>query len=162
MREVIEIKEIQSILLPILEYIDKVCKDNNLRYSLAFGTLIGAIRHKGFIPWDDDIDIVMPRTDFDKLIEILEKEQNKKYKILSPYDTNSFFAGQMLKVYDAETKLCEFPNKYNLEYGAYIDVFPIDGIDNSIVKARKYHKKYDKYRKILHILSAYRFRKKMI
>ena len=74
MQELKTVEELQKIELEILKYIDKVCKENSLTYFLAYGTLIGAIRHKGFIPWDDDVDIQMPRDDYNKLCEILKKE----------------------------------------------------------------------------------------
>lgn len=160
MKKISDVKEIQSYILPVMKYIDEVCEKHNLRYSLARGSMLGAIRHKGFIPWDDDMDIIMPRPDFDKLIEIFNKNKNERFKILSPYDYDSFYVGQMMKIYDSSTKLHEFSDKYNLVYGAYVDVFPIDGIPTDINKAKKHHKKYNKYRKILHVLSAYRFRKK--
>lgn len=161
MREVTDVRESQLAIMPVLRYIDGICREYNLRYSLAFGTLIGAVRHKGFIPWDDDIDILMPRPDMDTLIEILKEKNSERFKILNPYDGSSFFAGQMLKVYDGEkTELHEFPHKYDLVYGAYIDVFPIDGIPADERKAKKHHRGYEKYRKILHVLANYPFRKK--
>lgn len=67
------IRDTQNLMLPVLVFIDKICREHNLRYSLAYGTLIGAIRHKGFIPWDDDIDILMPRPDYEKLQNIIKK-----------------------------------------------------------------------------------------
>ena len=65
----LNLREIQSETLKIVKFIDKICLDLNLNYALFYGTLIGAVRHKGFIPWDDDLDIVMPRNDYDKLKE---------------------------------------------------------------------------------------------
>ena len=60
--------------MSVLDEIDRICKENNLKYSLAYGTLLGAVRHKGYIPWDDDIDICMLREDYEKLIAILKDE----------------------------------------------------------------------------------------
>ncbi len=64
------IENVWIIEQEILDVIDKICQSNDLRYSLFAGTLLGAVRHRGFIPWDDDVDIVMPREDYEKLIEI--------------------------------------------------------------------------------------------
>ena len=73
----ITIEESKKIQLMILDSIDLFCKSNNLRYSLAYGTLIGAVRHHGFIPWDDDIDIMMPRPDYDKFLKLFKQENLK-------------------------------------------------------------------------------------
>ena len=67
-------REIQLYLLDILKAVDAFCAKEGIRYSMAYGTLLGAVRHKGFIPWDDDIDVVMPRKDYDKLYEISKEE----------------------------------------------------------------------------------------
>ena len=69
--------EIKSIEINILSYVASLCEKHNLRYFLAYGTLIGAIRHKGFIPWDDDIDIAMPRDDYNRLLDIMRCEKGK-------------------------------------------------------------------------------------
>ena len=73
------LKKLQETELEILKYFDKVCKDNNLEYYLAYGSLLGAVRHKGFIPWDDDIDIHMKGKDYLKLTKILKDNNNDKY-----------------------------------------------------------------------------------
>ena len=83
MKPIKDLKEIQKIELNILIFIDKVCKENNIHYTLWSGTAIGAIRHKGFIPWDDDIDIAMPLDDYKKFLQIMDNEYSKnRYKCL--------------------------------------------------------------------------------
>ena len=68
--DIIRIEELRSVEQGILDVFSNICDTNDLKYSLAYGTLLGAVRHHGFIPWDDDIDVMMPREDYDKLIEI--------------------------------------------------------------------------------------------
>ena len=74
MKKELSLAEVKKIEIEILDYIVSVCEANNLRYFLAGGTLLGAVRHGGFIPWDDDIDINMPRPDYDKLVEIMKEK----------------------------------------------------------------------------------------
>ena len=128
-------KEQKKVLLEILEYIDKICRSNNIRYWLAYGTLIGAVRHDGFIPWDDDIDINMPREDYKKFLEIMKKEKGN-YKALLPLNSKGYnypFA----KVVDKRTYVDEKENKQIDEMGVYVDVFPLDGLGNTKEEAKK-------------------------
>lgn len=130
MKQELEINEIKKIEIEILQYVDKICKKNNLEYFLDAGTLLGAIRHKGFIPWDDDIDILMPRNDYDKLIEILKDD--KKYPIYS-YKYNQNCVYPYAKVYDSRTIIVEKSEEkfiYSTEYGIFIDIFPLDKLPN--------------------------------
>lgn len=126
MEEIKTIKELQQIELNILKYVDKLCRENGLTYFLAYGTLLGAVRHQGFIPWDDDIDILMPRDDYEILCNILH-EKNGRYKILcSQYDKNYMYA--FGKVIDSNTQLVEQEVTVPNLMGVYIDVFPYDGL----------------------------------
>lgn len=126
MRE-ISIDELKRIELEILDYVADYCKSNNLSYFLSDGTLLGAVRHNGFIPWDDDIDICMPRNDFNKLIALFNtNQQSEIYELVAPAATKSRY--YYIKIIDTRTIKIEDGIKYNNDYlGVDIDVFPIDG-----------------------------------
>lgn len=137
MRE-LSFEEIKKYELNILKEVAKFCDKNNLRYFLAFGTLIGAVRHKGFIPWDDDIDIQMPREDYNKFIQTFESE---KYKLIQPYDKQAKHT--IAKVIDKRTLKVEKAIKYKKgeETGIDVDIFPIDGQPGDEKEFLKYFKK---------------------
>lgn len=127
MGKIIEIDELKSIELDILKNVAKFCDENGLTYYLAYGTLIGAVRHKGFIPWDDDIDIWMPRKDYNKLIETFnEKMSDTPYIAIYPYHEEAQHT--FLKIGDKRTIKFEPEYKYK-NGGGYIDidVLPLDG-----------------------------------
>ena len=145
------LKEIRECSLDILIFIDKVCKEQNLKYYLAAGTLLGAIRHKGFIPWDDDIDIMMPREDYEKLIQIFPK--NTKYDFLTFHNTpNIPYA--FGKIIDSRTIKNEpLRRKYQV-IGVDIDVFPIDNYPDNLEEAKVWCNKIKKVQhKIASIIS---------
>lgn len=120
-----------------MDVIDAFCKKNGLNYSLAGGTLIGAIRHKGYIPWDDDIDIYMPRKDYDIFLKTFDGF-NKRYKV---YEWHEYPGMEVLfaKVGDTKTKLSEQGNVR--EYGVFVDVFPLDGVSDDVIKQRRIFRK---------------------
>lgn len=116
----------QEIILKILIEIRRICDNHNLKYFLAYGTLLGAVRHKGFIPWDDDIDIVMFRDEYEEFLRIAEKELPEYYKLRKPgvKDYPFYFA----KVDDARTtKIEQSTIKSKYKSGCWVDIFPIDG-----------------------------------
>lgn len=120
--------ELKNTELEILKFIDTVCKKNNLAYSIDSGTLLGAVRHQGFIPWDDDIDIIMVRKQYEKFIKIVEN-MSGSYKVISCYNNKSYFY-PFAKICDSRTLLIE-NNVLPIEnYGVYVDIFPIDAIPN--------------------------------
>ncbi len=128
-----EIKELHKCLLNITKEIDKICKENHLQYTLMGGSLIGAIRHNGFIPWDDDMDIGLLYDDYKKLISIL-KELNHPW-LTFDIPGSKEYEEQFMKVYDARTTLKEM--KSNRVKGVFIDVFPIIPIANQMSKAKR-------------------------
>lgn len=122
----LSLDEIKKIELGILNYVVDICQNNELRYYLAYGTLIGAIRHQGFIPWDDDIDIVMPRPDYEKLLDIVADIPNSCYSFLSSRD-DSYLYG-FAKVYDNRTKIVDDSIEQIPKLGIWLDIFPYDGM----------------------------------
>ena len=121
-------EEVKCCSLEILSYIDCVCKANNLRYYLCAGTLLGAIRHHGFIPWDDDIDIMMPRNDYEKLFSIMN--DTGSYAALNGANTKNF-PYAFGKIVDNRTIKKE-PIRYSCQViGVDIDVFPLDNFPDS-------------------------------
>ena len=121
--------EIKQVELGILDYIVDICNKYNLIYYLSYGTLIGAIRHKGFIPWDDDIDISMPRDDYEKFLKITSSGQiNSKYKCLVPLVDGYYY--EFAKVIDTST-IVEEVSVQSTENGVWVDIFPLDGLNKS-------------------------------
>lgn len=143
--------EIHSYLLDILKSVDSFCQENGLRYSMAYGTLLGAVRHKGFIPWDDDIDILMPRPDFDKFVATFGKNPEDRYRCL--YHTSNdeecfihFFA----KVHDTHT-VCNQGKFVKYKFGLNIDIFPVDGKPEDIAIQKKMERKLSSWSHRLNI-----------
>ncbi len=121
--KLLTLEEIKLVELNILKYIKEVCERNNLLYYLAFGTLLGAIRHGGFIPWDDDVDIFMPEKDLNKLVDIIQNDSTE-YKILSNR-SNSNYHYAFSKVINSKTIVIEDNVDNNGEMGIWVDVFPL-------------------------------------
>ena len=123
----VESKKLQLIELDIFKSFLMVCKKLDLKYFLAGGTLLGAIRHNGFIPWDDDIDVIMPREDYEKFLEKGQALLEKKYFIQN-YKTDPEFVLNFTKIRNSETTFIEKTSKNrNINHGIYIDIFPLDG-----------------------------------
>ncbi len=151
----LNLNEIKNIELEILVAFDSVCREHNLRYGLSGGTLLGAIRHEGFIPWDDDIDVVMPRPDYEKLIVLSDKAFGNKLFFSTP-KTDSSTVHAYGKLFDMETELIEFPKGKRLKSHVYIDIFPLDGLPADVKKNSKHRKKV---RKRMLTLYAYKIAK---
>ena len=129
MRE-ITLAELKAIQLEILDDVVRFCNDNRIQYSLAYGTLLGAIRHGGYIPWDDDIDIIMPRPDYDRFLETYISENNEVIDLSKNDACIELFS----KVCRKGTIVEDIINKRRL-WGINIDVFPVDGIPSNNTRA---------------------------
>ena len=136
MKKLLTVKEIKQYSLAILKDIKRVCNELKLTYYLDSGTLLGAIRHNGFIPWDDDIDIAMPRPDYEIFIREYNKYCNSRYRLKS-IEIDSKYGYPFAKVYDTTTILYEHGRR-PFGLGLSIDVFTIDGYPDSENEQRKH------------------------
>ena len=139
-------EDIKNIELKILKYIDDICSQNGIQYSLAYGTLLGAIRHRGFIPWDDDIDICMDRKNFNRFMVACRENSNDRYELLW-LDTNDTYTLPLPKVVDKTTVLTQNAQIEKMPLGIYVDVFIYDNIPNDPGKRRKYINKLELYQR---------------
>lgn len=123
-----ELKELQNCELDILKQFIKVCDKLNINYFIIGGTLIGAVRHKGFIPWDDDIDVCMLRKDYEKFLKEGQKILEDKY-FLQTYKTDKEYPCCFAKIRNSETTFIESSiNHLDINHGIYIDIFPLDNL----------------------------------
>ncbi len=123
------LKRIQETELEILKTVDEFCRKNNIIYSLSYGTLIGAVRHKGFIPWDDDVDLMMFRTDYDRFIKAWIDDPPDGY-FLQTDVTDSSYRNNFLKIRKKGTTFIQYEKEKACSYhtGIFIDVFPVDRV----------------------------------
>lgn len=122
-------RNLQLKILEIVKYFDSFCKENNIEYYLVYGSCLGAIRHKGFIPWDDDFDVGMTLENYNKFIDLCKTKLDKSKYFLQTLDTEENYYLSFAKLRDINTTLIEEGNKnIPITYGVYIDIFPIVGI----------------------------------
>ena len=146
-KKYISLEERKKVLLGILEYIDSFCKDNDIRYFMVGGTLLGAVRHKGFIPWDDDVDIGMLRRDYDLFISKFATIENKQYYLCCPEVDKEYYL-PFAKICDSNTVLQEHV-KHAKAIGVNVDVFPYDNCGLTASDAWSFAKKFLPLRRVL-------------
>ena len=158
-----DLKQIQDVMLQIMIEIDRICRKHNIRYILDGGTMLGAVRHHGFIPWDDDMDIALPREDYDKFVKIANSELPKKFR-LECYENTKNYPYNIGKVRAVNTLFKEkFTASLNINHGIYIDIVPMDYVLISDYKNRIkciQHLTAIKYYK-LGIFNSYSFYRKL-
>lgn len=143
-----DLKKLHNNMLDILSAIDETCRKYNLRYYLIAGTMLGAVRHKGFIPWDDDADVCMPHSDYDKLIEHASEWLPKRYELICA-ENDKTYPQPFAKIQDSETTLIEHAHLRYLG-GVYVDVFPVDGMPDSKLAQRFHYFHYKHLCKLLY------------
>lgn len=144
MREILP-EEMKRRLVEMVADIDGICRENGINLYMSGGTLLGAVRHKGFIPWDDDIDMYVSRPDYEKLISIMQNRKgDSKFRLLS-HETDKNYLYPFAKYMDTTTLLIEKGGYAGVETGLFVDIFPIDGLGQSVSQAKKQMRKVNPY-----------------
>lgn len=144
-------EELRVVQLDLLEKFMEVCNRHQLRYFSIYGTLLGAIRHQGFIPWDDDIDIAMPRNDYEKLRTIVSKEFEYPYFFQTPENDPENFTAGTSRLRNSNTTHIEYINiGHACNNGIPIDIVPLDGVFSDKRLQRRQIKKIEFYKTMLY------------
>ncbi len=130
-------REVQLGELEVLKKLDEICTRLNLRYFLTYGTLLGAVRHQGFIPWDDDIDIMMPRPDYEKLLSYLRSNEKElaPFKLMH-YKTNKEYIYPISRFVDTRYWI-DYEGTKDYGLGLFVDIYPLDGCGNTPEEAEE-------------------------
>lgn len=138
--------KVQKKELEILKEFDRICQKYEINYSLGYGTLLGAIRHKGFIPWDDDVDVIMLRKDYDKFVSLVNLDLDRsKFSFINNSVESKFYYG-FSKIRSKELIMPEQSTEYlGIQQGVWIDIFPFDAIPDDGTLALDQKKRVKKY-----------------
>ena len=137
----LSLQEIKEIELDLLKMFHAFCNKNDIRYYFSHGTLLGAIRYKGFIPWDDDIDLLIPREDYNRMLSLFK--DSERYKLFA-FEKDSDYLYPFAKICDMTTRKEEPGYNNGVELGIDIDLFPLDTWDNDLEKAKQEVKRINK------------------
>ena len=146
-------KRWNRIITDVLRFYIGLCKKHNLCYFIAYGSAIGAARHHGIIPWDDDIDVVMPRPDYERFLEICKTEDLGDYELMTPYNT-PHYSLPFAKLCNKNTTLLE-SNDFRCILGLYIDIFVYDGMVDNKAVSDELRRQYVKYWNRFTVASSY-------
>ena len=154
-----EMKEIWAVELDLLSEFDRVCTKYNIKYFASGGTLLGAIRHQGFIPWDDDIDLAMARKDYVKLCEVAPKEFVHPYFFQTEYTDPGSLRGHAQLRNSLTTGILkeEYPLRKKINQGIFIDIFPLDGVPDDQTKFTALEQQAVELKKAFHRYSLFAY-----
>jgi lipopolysaccharide cholinephosphotransferase len=127
-----ELKMLQAVLLEILSEVDRICKKNNIKYNIFAGTLLGAVRHKGFIPWDDDIDIAISRNEYIKFRDVCHNDLDKKRFFFQDHTTDPHYPWGYGRIRYKNTEFTRVGQEHlKMQTGIFLDIFPLDTVPNN-------------------------------
>ena len=155
--EELTLRQMQEGALSILKKLDGICREQGLRYFLFYGTLIGAIRHKGFIPWDDDLDVAMPRPDFDRLVEYCRRHREELLPMhLMTVDDNPRYVYPIARFSDTRYRV-KYQGIRDYGLGLFVDIYPLDGCGDTEEEARAWVQQPMRDVKFINCCAADRF-----
>ncbi len=123
-------KRLWKIELDMLEIVDKICRENEINYFLHSGSALGAVRHNGFIPWDDDLDLGMLRADFEKFVRIAKEQIQEPYFVQYGMNDGGHICGLLRLRYSNSTGIIKIDREKNCNNGVYIEIYPFDNVPN--------------------------------
>lgn len=147
------LEKLHSVLFELLCEFDRICKKHNIQYFLDSGTALGAIRHGGFIPWDDDLDVGMMRSEYEKFLKVAPEEIGEKYVILSK-KIDVAYKKYHIKLVRKNTIYPEIGNENYKYKGIFIDIFPFDKVSDNINKRKSDFKKDLLYKKLISLKTS--------
>lgn len=132
-----ETRRLQMVILSIAKEIMQLCEANGITYSMNGGTLLGAVRHKGFIPWDDDLDLCMDRENYERFMKICRTQLDSQKYFIQTMDTEEYYGFSFAKIQLLGTEIIEdFSNNVPIHHGIFVDIFPLDRLPDGVIQRK--------------------------